>query len=130
MILDHGWNTSLIRKKKRKIEIDFKLCFICQKNPKPKIIVKVASIESFDKVLNNTKKRFKSKDVSVSDLLERLGDNNLQDIVNNNGFYHRQCYQDITNKETRKRAVERFNKAIRLPTPPASKPEVNLNWQI
>ena len=67
------------------------------------------SIESFDKVLNNTKKRFKSKDVSVSDLLERLGDNNLQDIVNNNGFYHRQCYQDITNKETRKRAVERFN---------------------
>ena len=63
----------------------------------------------------------------MSDLLERLGDNNLQDIVNNNGFYHRQCYQDITNKETRKRAVERFNKAIRLPTPPASKPEVNLN---
>ena len=45
----------------------------------------------------------------MSDLLERLGDNNLQDIVNNNGFYHRQCYQDITNKETRKRAVERFN---------------------
>ena len=33
-----------------------------------------------------------------------LSDNNLQDIVNNNGFYHRQCYQDITNKETSKRA--------------------------
>ena len=63
----------------------------------------------------------------MSHLLERLVDNSLQDIVNNNGFYHRQCYQDITNKETRKRAVERFNKAISLPTPPASKPEVNLN---
>ena len=33
-----------------------------------------------------------------------LSDNNLQNIVNNSGFYHRQCYQDITNKETSKRA--------------------------
>ena len=39
-----------------------------------------------------------------------LSDNNLQDIVNNNGFYHRQCYQDITNKETSKRAKKNLTK--------------------
>ena len=39
-----------------------------------------------------------------------LSDNNLQDIVNKNGFYHRQCYQDITNKETSKRAKKNLTK--------------------
>ena len=63
-------------------------------------------------------------------LLERLVDNSLQDIVNNNGFYHRQCYQDITNKETPRKAEKRFNKAISVATPSASKPEVDLHWQI
>ena len=61
-----------IRAKKRKTEIGFKLCFICQKNPKSKIIVKATTTESFDKVLN-IKERFKSKDVSVSQLVEQLG---------------------------------------------------------
>ena len=113
---------SLIRKKKRKTEIDFKLCFICQKNSKSKIIVKAATIESIDKVLNNIKERFKFKDVSMSQLAERLGDKNSQDIVNNNGLYHRQCYQDITNKETLKRVEKRFNKAISQATASASQP--------
>ena len=39
-----------------------------------------------DKVLNNTKERFKSKYVSVSQFVERLDDNNSQGIVNNNEF--------------------------------------------
>ena len=43
----------------------------------------------------------------MSQLVERLDDNNLQDIVNNNEFHHRQCYQDITNKETSKRAEKK-----------------------
>ena len=72
------------------------------------------------KVLNNIK-HFKFKDVAVSQLAERLGDNNSQDIVNNNGFYHRQCYQDIANKETLERPEKRFDKAISLATPSASK---------
>ena len=114
---------SLIPRKKRKTEIDFKLCFICQKNSKSKIIVKAATIESIDKVLNNIKEQYKFKDVSVSQLVERLGDKNSQDIVNNNGFYHRQCYQDITNKETLKRAEKRFNKAISQATQSASEPK-------
>ena len=45
----------LIREKKRKTEIDFKLCFISQKNSKSKIIVKAPTIEYIDKVLNNIK---------------------------------------------------------------------------
>ena len=48
----------------------------------------------------------------MSQLVEGLGDKNLQDIVNNNGFYHRQCYQNIANKETLKRTKKRFNEAI------------------
>ena len=61
--------------------MDFKLCFICQKNSKSKIIVKAATIESIDKVLNNLKERYKFKDVSLSQLVERLGDKNSQGIV-------------------------------------------------
>ena len=111
MFLEPDETPSLIREKKRKTEIDFKLCFV-QKNSKSKIHVKAATIESIDKILNNIKERFKFKDVSVSQFVERLGDKNSQDIVNNNGFYHRQCYQDITNKETLKRVEKRLNKAI------------------
>ena len=59
----------------------------------------------------------------MSQFVERLGDKNSQDIVNNNGFYHRQCYQDITNKETLKRAKKRFNKTISQAKPFASKPK-------
>ena len=103
---------SLIPKKKQRTEIDFKLWFICQKNSKSKIIAKAATTESIDKVLNNIKERCKFKDASLSQLAEQLGDKNSQDIVNNNGFYHRQCYQDITNKETLKRVEKRLNKAI------------------
>ena len=113
----------LICKKKRKTEIDFKLCSICQKNSKSKIIVKAATIESTDKVLNNIKEHFKFKDVSVSQLVERLGDKNSQDIVNNNRFYHHQCYQDITKKKTLKRAEKRFNNAISQATASESKPK-------
>ena len=80
-----------------------------EKNSKPKIIVKAATIESIDKVLNNIKEQYKFKDVSLSQLLERLGDKNSQGIVNKNGFYHRQCYQDITNKERLKRDDKRCN---------------------
>ena len=50
------------------------------------------TIESIDKVLNNIEECFKIKGVSVSQLVERLGDSSSQDIVNNNGFYHHQCY--------------------------------------
>ena len=103
--------------------MDFELCFICEKNSKPKIIVKAATIESIDKVLNNIKERYKFKDVSLSQLLERLGDKNSQGIVNKNGFYHHQCYQDITNKERLKRDDKRCNKAISQATPSASKPK-------
>ena len=103
--------------------MNFELCFICEKNSKPKIIVKAATIESIDKVLNNIKERYKFKDVSLSQLLERLGDKNSQGIVNKNGFYHRQCYLDITNKERLKRDDKRCNKAISQATPSASKPK-------
>ena len=113
---------SFIPKKKQKTGIDFKLCFFCQKNSKSKIIVKAATIKSIDKVLNNIEECYKYKNVFVSQLVERLGDKNSQDIVNNNGFYHRQCYQDITNKETLKTAKKRFKKQISQATPSASKP--------
>ena len=72
------------------------------------IIVKAPTTESIDKVLNNTKERLKFKDEFTSQFVERLGDSNLQDI-NNNGFYHRQCYQEMINKETLKRVEERFS---------------------
>ena len=45
--------------------------------------------------------------MSSLQFVERLGDSNLQDI-NNNGFYHRQWYQEMINKETLKRVEERF----------------------
>ena len=63
--------SSLIRKQKRKAEIDFKLYFICQKNSKSKRILKAAITESKDKVLNNIRQPFKLKDVSVSQLVEQ-----------------------------------------------------------
>ena len=87
------------------------------------VIVKAATTESIDKVLNNLKERYKFKYVSLSQLVERLGDKNSQGIVNNIGFYHRQCYQDITNKEKLKREEKRCNKAISQATPSASKPK-------
>ena len=111
--------------------MDKTLSLIPKKNGKKKwilnyvlfVIVKAATIESIDKVLNNLKERYKFKDVSLSQLVERLGDKNSQVIVNNNGFYHRQCYQDITNKEKLKRDEKRCNKAISQATPSASKPK-------
>ena len=106
---------SLIREKKRKIEIDFKLCFI-RKNSKQKIIVKAATIDSIDKILNNIKERFKFKDVSVSQFVERLGDKNSPDIVNNNGFYHR-LYQKLlkeSKKDLTKQSVKQNHLQVNL----------------
>ena len=72
------------------------------------IIEKATTTESIDKVLNNTKERLKFKDEFTSQFVEQLGDSNLQGI-NNNGFYHRQCYQEMINKEALKRVEERFS---------------------
>ena len=70
------------------------------------------------------REHFKFKDVSVSQFLERLGDNNsllIIDVINNYGFYHLQCCQEMTNKETLKRTEKQFNEVIRLAMLSASK---------
>ena len=46
-------------------------------------------------------------------LVELLDDKNAQDIVDSGGFYHRQCYQDVTNKETLNLASPSANKLKR-----------------
>ena len=98
---------SLICKKKQKTEIDFYICLTCQKNSKSEIIVKAATIEYIDKGLNNIKEHFRFKDVSMSQLLEQLGDKNSQDIVNNNGFYHCQCYPGYYKQKKRLKELKK-----------------------
>ena len=90
--------------------------------------MKAPTTESADKVLNNTKERLKFKDEFNSQFVEWLGDSNLQDI-NDNGFYHRQCYQEMINRETLKKSKKDL--AISLAMSSLSKrKKVNFQWHI
>ena len=57
---------------------------------KVKTIVRAPARESIVKVLSNIEQRFKFKDDSVTKHVEKLGENNTKDIINQKRFYHRQ----------------------------------------
>ena len=86
--MDDSTSLAPNKKTKNRNRLQFVLHFSAKF--KVKTIVRAPARESVVEVLSNVEQRFKFKDVSVTKHVEKLGENNTKDIINQKGFYHRQ----------------------------------------
>ena len=103
---------SLVPPKKQKLDTDFKLCFICQKTNKSKHIVQKQSTHSVERVIGSARERQRFKVGTVGDFVEGMDDIEAQDIISNNGFYHRHFVRSATNIVLVERAESRFKECL------------------
>ena len=68
--------------------------------------------------------QFNDNDSLVNDLIDRIDYHSAETISQNNGFYHRECYSNITNSDKIKRAEKRFSSAIEQSSSSIIKPKV------
>ena len=97
---------------KRKSELNYNLCIICQENQQKKDVTKVIAVESIEILLYRCRERARYKDSKVIDFTERVKNITAIDILNNKGFYHRECYKIFSNKSEMNRAEKRYNDAL------------------
>ena len=77
-------------------------------------VTKQPSPASVDKLINYVHKREEVKEAAFQELYQRIINGfTTQNIIENNGFYHKQCYSSLTNSEKLKRAEVRFHEAVK-----------------
>ena len=73
---------------------------------------KQPSLASVNKLIHYVHKCEEVKDAAFQELYQWIINGlTTQNIIENNGFYHKQCYSSLTNSE--KRAEERFREAVK-----------------
>ena len=60
-------------------------------------------------LIDQCKKRRYYKDSKVTELIDKIENISVVDIINQNGFYHRECYKAFSNLNEVKRAEKHFN---------------------
>ena len=60
-------------------------------------------------LINRCKKRRYYKDSRVPELTDKIENTSVVDIINQNGFYYRQCYKTFSHLNGVKRAEKHFN---------------------
>ena len=94
--------------KRKKTNLDFRLCIICQKDEPSFEITKTVAVNSLETLILRCNKRAQCKDSKVFEFIDRIKEVTIIDILNNNGFYHRKCYKTYSNLNEVKRAEQRF----------------------
>ena len=103
-------NITLTPWKRRNVSTDFLLCVICQESR----MTKQPSPVSADKLIHYVHKREEVKDPAFQELFQRIINGlTTENIIENNVFYHKQCYSSLTNSEKLKRAEVRFHEAVK-----------------
>ena len=105
---------------------DFDLCFICQNSTLSKSIVENTGLESIKKALSCARQRseYNDNDNLVVALSKQIGNLNEHILTDNNGFYHRKYFSNITNSEKVRRAEKRFRSALGQTSTSRIKPKV------
>ena len=90
---------------------DTKLCIVCQEYSTCKVIVKSPAVSSLTKLLDSLIARVDEKAIyreRVADLAAESGSS----LKGKNCIYHRQCFQQVTNKNTFQRFFDRREKRL------------------
>ena len=109
--MDSNVDVSVTPWKKRK-EIEFLLCIVCQENSKNKHIVKSPNSNSIEKLIAACKTKHEHRDDSVLELFQIVGDISIDELIQKKVVYHRECYKEVTNAKTVNQVVLRYNTAI------------------
>ena len=98
---------------KKSKTVDFELCFICQIDSGLTTYtnyVKKPSLASIEKLVTTAGLRYTYGEWQFAALNSRLQGLAADELLKNGVSYHRQCYQDLTHKQTVERAKNRFEK--------------------
>ena len=96
---------------KKKLKLDFGLCFICQtKGPMNYTnFIKTPSIEAIEKLVRATSERFGYGESALELLNNRLHSSSVNELLENGITYHKNCY-NATHKHYVESAKARFKK--------------------
>ena len=98
---------SLVPSKKSKIDTNYSLSIICQKDLN-KPVIKRPSLKTIKNVISLSNERSNYGDSSVNDFVKRVSNITPTEIFELQGFYHKHCYADFGNVEKRNRALLRY----------------------
>ena len=102
---------TLVPSKKSKIDTNYSLCIISQKDLN-KPVIKRPSLQTIKNVISLSNERSNYGDSSVNDFVKRVSNITPTEIFELQGFYHKPCYADFGNVEKRNRALLRYEEAI------------------
>ena len=102
---------SLVPSKKSKIDTNYSLCIIYQKDFN-KSVIKRPSLQTIKNVISLSNERSNYGNSSVNDFVKRVSNITPTEIFELQRFYHKHCYADFGNVEKRNRALLRYEEAI------------------
>ena len=95
---------SLLPSTKSKIDTNYSLCIICQKDLN-KPVIKRPSLQTINNVISLSNERSNYGDSSVNDFVKRVSNITPTEIFELQGFYHKHYYADSGNIEKRNRVL-------------------------
>ena len=104
---------SLSPLKKRKVEIDFGKCLLCQSDEKSEY--RKPNIKTVQRVIDLANERNRYKDANVSEFCNRISKGGYTAewlVIENNCVFHKLYYADYENTSKRDRAKQRYEKTI------------------
>lgn len=107
--------------KKRKTDVNYNLCIICQSSNKRKKCVQAPQREKMERLLEICKQRDAFGDSVVKEFVERMKDVDMQLLIDNKAIYHKECYAEFANKGKLERAKIRYNDAKQSNNPSVMK---------
>ena len=102
---------SLVPSKKSKIDTNYSLCIICQKDLN-KPVIKRPSLQTIKNVISLSNERSNYGDSSVNDFVKLVSNITPTENFELQGFYHKHYYADFGNVEKRNGALLRYEEAI------------------
>ena len=104
--------TSVTPWKKRKVNINLSHCIICQSSNKRKRCVETPLLEKMKRLIDICRERESYGDGTVKGFVERIKDMDVEELKENEAFYHKECYSKYANKEKLERAKKRYHNAV------------------
>ncbi|XP_068720481.1 uncharacterized protein [Montipora capricornis] len=109
-----------------KVNLDFKVCIVCQKADKVALVDNPA-FASFEKVLTCLEEWASYGDTSYWQAWEKLKLLSPSSLEKEQPSWHRTCYQDVTHSGVLKRAQQRHERQLVGPNESRRKSSVNVN---
>ena len=87
-------------------------CIICQEDKNKKSLLRNPCINSFEKLLERTRRRAHYNDSTVLSFVEHTKNISALQLLERKAIYHESCYSNFANTTKLQRAKKRYNDSV------------------